>query len=204
MRGLFKHGQPGAPAEDQSALGNLVTPLGGSIATPSRFKSLQAASLGRFISLFDFGDHLTAAPPRMQERLPGDLPFPAGVVTSLCESLFRESIRLLCLVSLLLGVVRVNRHNDHAAKRKSKLRPIKPVTSVLRRTYNYVAVHWDWAGALALIGGLLMSLFGLGLFFLWKEGDTEGQMLLRVLAGVIGFCVPALWILPWAFERLDL
>jgi hypothetical protein len=115
-----------------------------------------------------------------------------------------EYISPLSLIALLLGVVRVGSNDDKSQERKSELRIIKPIAAVLGRAYDYVAVHWDWAGVLALIGGLLIGCLGLALFFLWKEGDTEGEMLLRVIAGVVGFCVPALWILPWAFERLDL
>ena len=93
----------------------------------------------------------------------------------------------------------VKAHNDDAKQGKNRRKPIEQIAALAHGgAYNYVSCHRS--GVLLLLAGLAVACLGLGLLFFWIDGPAP----IRAIAGALGFGLPALWILFWAFERLDL
>jgi hypothetical protein len=92
----------------------------------------------------------------------------------------------------------VKAHHDNTEKRKRRRSPIEQIVALANSAYNYVPGHRS--GVFLLLVGLAVACSGLGLFFFWTSGPAPA----RAFAGALGFGLAGLWILPLAFERLDL
>jgi len=91
---------------------------------------------------------------------------------------------------------RIEANDDNSADGRNKISPVHPVAAMLRGGYHYVATHGR--GLLALVGGIAIACMGLGVAFLCDNLVPP----LRLLSGIVGVVIPALAILPWAFDHL--